>query len=200
MQNEIAELNANHIWEFVDLPPDVVSIGSRWVKRHAKGSIERSKARLVAQGFNQTEGLDYLKPSHLLAKLSTVIVLLALAAIHGWHLHQLDVNNAFMHGDLHEAGCMKVPQGVFLLPNLAKFVSYLSLHTGLNRLVVNGLRSLLNFYMKWKKVTRKGSLKCAPFKIYYLFGSMSTVNLMSQCQLQHNIKKLHFVASLQSYI
>ena len=115
MQTEIEALNANHTWEFVDLPPDAISIGSKWVykiKRYADGTIERFKARLVAQGFSQTEGLDYFETFSPVAKLSTVRVLLALASIHGWYLHQLDVNNAFLHGDLHEAVYMKVPKGV----------------------------------------------------------------------------------------
>lgn len=52
------------------------------------------------------------KTFSLVSKLSTIRVLLALASIHGWYLHQHDVNNAFLHGDLHEAVYMKVPQGV----------------------------------------------------------------------------------------
>lgn len=113
MQTEIEALNTNNTWEFVDLPSDVVSIGSKWVykiKRHAYVTIERFKAHLVAQGFNQTEGLGYFETFSPLAKLSTIRVLLALASIHGWHLHQLDVNNAFLHGHLHEAVYMRVPQ------------------------------------------------------------------------------------------
>ena len=115
MQTKIEALNANHTWEFVKLPSNGVAIGSKWVykiKRHADGSIERFKARLVAQGYTQTEGLDYFETCSPVAKLSTIRVLLSLVSIHGWHLHQLDVNNAFLHGDFNEAVYMKVPQGV----------------------------------------------------------------------------------------
>jgi len=113
MQTEIEALNANNTWEFLDLPSDAISMGSKWVykiKRHAYGTIERFKARLVAQGFSQTEGLDYFETFSPVAKLSTIRVLLSLASIHGWYLHQFDVNNAFLHGDLHEAVYIKVPK------------------------------------------------------------------------------------------
>jgi len=115
MDNEIRDFNGNHTWKFVDLPPNVVTIGSKWVykiKRHVDGTIKRFKAKLAAQGFTQTEGLDYFETFSPVAKLSTVRLLLALASIHGWHLHQLDVNNTFLHGDLNESAYMRIHQGV----------------------------------------------------------------------------------------
>jgi hypothetical protein len=149
MQNEIEGLNANHTWKFVDLPPNAVAIGSKWVykiKRHADGSVERYKARLVAQGYTQTEGLDYFETFSPVAKLSTIRVLLALASIHGWHLHQLDVNNAFLHGDLNEAVYMRVPQGVSA-PKSGQVCKLLKSLYGLKQASRQWLKNSHSFFM-----------------------------------------------------
>ena len=71
------------------LPPSKVPIGCKWVykvKLKADGSVERYKARLVANEFTQTEGIDFFETFFLVVKFVTVKILLALAAIFGWHL------------------------------------------------------------------------------------------------------------------
>ncbi|XP_073119820.1 uncharacterized protein [Henckelia pumila] len=114
MTDELRALEHNGTWSIVSLPPTKSVIGCRWVykvKIKADGSLERYKARLVAKGYTQQEGIDFLETFSPVAKLVTVRTLLALASIKGWFLFQLDVNNAFLHGELSEEVYMSLIPG-----------------------------------------------------------------------------------------
>ncbi|KAL8120925.1 hypothetical protein AgCh_017922 [Apium graveolens] len=115
MQLELTALANNNTWDLVTLPPGKKPIGSKWVfktKLKADDSIERFKARLVAKGFNQKYGIDYQETFSPVVKMATVRSILSLAASRGWKIFQLDVNNAFLHGELHEEVYMLVPEGM----------------------------------------------------------------------------------------
>jgi hypothetical protein len=119
---ELSALSDNNTWTLVNLPSNKRAIGCKRVfklKLHADGSVERYKARLVAKGFTQTEGIDYLDTFSPVVKMTTVRVLMSIAASQNWPLFQLDVNTAFLHGDLSEEVYMKPPPGLHLPhPNL----------------------------------------------------------------------------------
>jgi len=105
MTNEIIALEKNHIWDLVLLPYNKSVIGCKWVykvKFQADGKVERYKARLVAKGYTQQEGIDFFDTYSPVAKMTTVRVFLTIAVVNNWHLHQLDVDNTFLHGDLYE--------------------------------------------------------------------------------------------------
>lgn len=114
MKSEVTSLEDNHTWDLTDLPPGKKCIGSQWVFRvkfKADGTLERYKARLVALGNHQAEGLDYKQTFAPVAKLTTVRLLLDIAAKRGYEVHQMDVHNAFLHGDLEEEVYMRPPPG-----------------------------------------------------------------------------------------
>lgn len=120
MEKEIKALNDNKTWDIVELPPGKKPIGCKWVyktKLHADGTLERCKARLVAKGFTQQYGVDYDETFSPVIKMSSVRCLIALAASRKWPLFQLDVNNAFLHGDLTEEVYMQIPPGISHKPN-----------------------------------------------------------------------------------
>ena len=95
----------NRTWDLVPPHPKQNLFRSKWayrVKYRSDGTVERHKARLVAQGFHQQVGLDYHETFCLLVKLGTIRLILSLAISSRWTIRHLDVKNAFLHGHLTE--------------------------------------------------------------------------------------------------
>lgn len=98
MEVELGALKDNHTWEQTFLPKRKRAIDCKWVfklKFNADGTVQRCKRRLIAKGYTQEKGLDYTETFSLVIKLTNIRVLLALVAFQNWHLHELDINNAF---------------------------------------------------------------------------------------------------------
>ncbi|XP_073364593.1 retrovirus-related Pol polyprotein from transposon TNT 1-94 [Aegilops tauschii subsp. strangulata] len=118
MQLEMDAVEQNRTWELADLPRGHHTITLNWVfklKRDGAGAIIKHKARLVARGFLQQEGVDFDDAFAPVARMESVRLLLALAAQEGWRVHHMDVKSAFLNGDLKEEVYVHQPPG-FAIP------------------------------------------------------------------------------------
>nr|GEU29924.1 reverse transcriptase domain-containing protein [Tanacetum cinerariifolium] len=105
MQEELNQFIANDVWELVPQPRNMKIIETKWVFRNKldeNGIVSRHKARLVAQGYNQQEGIDYDETYALVARLDSIRILLAYACALDFKLFQMDVKNAFLNGFINE--------------------------------------------------------------------------------------------------
>ncbi|KAL0641744.1 hypothetical protein Bca4012_102720 [Brassica carinata] len=112
---EAGAMIKNDTWYESELPKGKKAVSSRWIftiKYKADGSIERKKTRLVARGFTQTYGEDYIETFAPVAKLHTIRIVLSLAVNLGWGLWQMDVKNAFLQGELEDEVYMYPPPGL----------------------------------------------------------------------------------------
>ncbi|GJT65000.1 zf-CCHC domain-containing protein [Tanacetum coccineum] len=122
MQEEINRFKTNDVWELVPNPMDMTIIGTKWVYRNKldeNGVVTRNKARLVAQGYNQQEGIDYDETYAPVARLESIRILLAYACALDFKLYQMDVKSAFLNGFINEEVYVAQPPGfiVFAKPN-----------------------------------------------------------------------------------
>lgn len=114
MNLELEALESNGTWEITVLPENKRAIGCQWLyktKYRSDGEVERYKSRLVILGNRQVYGVDYEHTFAPVAKMTTVRALLDVAAVKNWYVIQMDVTNAFLHGDLDEDVHMKMSHG-----------------------------------------------------------------------------------------
>jgi hypothetical protein len=114
MVEEYDSIVKNSVWDIVPRPIDKSVVGSRWiykVKKDADGSVEKYKARFVAWGFSQIEGIDYGETFAPVARYSSIRSILALSAQMGWCIHQMDVKTTFLNGIIEEEVYIEQPEG-----------------------------------------------------------------------------------------
>jgi hypothetical protein len=114
MREELENFERNHVWTLVEPPRDVNVVGTKWVfknKHDEDGEIMRNKARLIAQGYSQVEGLDFGETFAPVARLEAIRILLAFAMSKGFKLYEIDVKSAFLNGVILEEVYVRQPPG-----------------------------------------------------------------------------------------
>ncbi|XP_016200231.1 uncharacterized protein LOC107641247 [Arachis ipaensis] len=112
MLEELQALYKNQTWSLETPPPTAKVIGSSWIysiKRKPNGDIAKYKAKLVAKGNHQVEGVDYEQVFAPIIKPSSIRIVLTIALKYHWQIRQFDFNNAFLNGNLNEVVFMKQP-------------------------------------------------------------------------------------------
>ncbi|KAK2354920.1 putative mitochondrial protein [Trifolium repens] len=120
MQDELNQFQRNDVWDLVPRPTHKNIIGTKWVfrnKLNEQGEVVRNKARLVAQGYSQQEGIDFTETFAPVARLEAIRLLLSYAVNNGITLYQMDVKSAFLNGVISEEVYVKQPPGFEDLKN-----------------------------------------------------------------------------------
>ncbi|WJX23769.1 hypothetical protein P8452_12958 [Trifolium repens] len=124
MQEELNQFKRSEVWDLVPRPENVNVIGTKWIyknKSDENGTITRNKARLVAQGYTQIEGLEFEETFAPVARLESIRLLLGVACILKFKLYQMDVKSAFLNGYLQEEVYVEQPKG-FVDPEHPNYV------------------------------------------------------------------------------
>nr|GEW52056.1 retrotransposon protein, putative, unclassified [Tanacetum cinerariifolium] len=138
MQEELLQFKIQKVWILVDLPFGKKAIGTKWVyrnKKDEKGVLVRNKARLVAQGHRQEEGIDYDEVFALVARIEAIRIFLAFASYMGFIVYQMDVKNAFLYGTIDEEIYMTQPHGFVDLKFPNKVYKVMKALYGLHKLL-----------------------------------------------------------------
>ncbi|OAE32324.1 hypothetical protein AXG93_809s1050 [Marchantia polymorpha subsp. ruderalis] len=115
MEDEFSSLKKNHTWTLTELPAGKNVVGCKWIykiKYKPDGSGDRYKAKLVAKGYSHVYGVDFSETFFLVVKMTSIRVLMALAAQYNLELHQMDVKTAILNGRLHEEVYMVILEGL----------------------------------------------------------------------------------------
>jgi len=218
MQKEYEALQQNNTWTLVSPPSNATIIGCKWIFRNkfnADGTLQRHKARLVAKGYHQTQGLDYNETFSPVIKFSTVRIILSLALSYKWPIHQIDVNNAFLNGELEETVYMEPPPSFSppdsnLVCKLNKAIYglkqaprswYLKLANTLTTLGFSSTKSDTSLFIKFSKVATVFVLIYVDDIIITGSSSLAIQNLIKILHTNFALKdlgKLHYFLGIET--
>jgi hypothetical protein len=105
MTEEYQSIMKNDVWDIVPRPEGKSVVTSKWIykiKHAADGSVEKYKARFVARGFSQVDGIDYEETFAPIARYTSICMIISLVAFMSWRLHQMDVKTTFLNGEIEE--------------------------------------------------------------------------------------------------
>nr|GEY65288.1 hypothetical protein [Tanacetum cinerariifolium] len=136
MQEEMQQFYHQQVWKVVPLPAGKITIGTKWIlrnKRDARGIVVRNKAKLVAQGHRQEEGVDYDEVFAPVARIEAIRLFLAFASYMGFIVYQMDVKSAFLFGEIKKEVYVTQPKDL-------KILIVPSMYTGLSKLCIDFIK------------------------------------------------------------
>lgn len=113
-EDELSQFEHNHVWTLVPMPENKTIIGLKWIFRNKmdeEGKVIRNKARLVAQGYRQEEGIDYDETFDPVARIEVIQMFLVFVAYKNFKVYQMDVKSAFLQRNIEEEVFVKQPLG-----------------------------------------------------------------------------------------
>jgi hypothetical protein len=176
MCDEFDALLQNNTWTLIPKPHGANVVSGKWVFRHkylADGTLARYKARWVYRGFSQQYVVDLAETFSPVVKRSTIRVVLSPGVSSSWHIHQLDVKNAFLHGTLNETVYCQQPYG-FKNPSSPDLVCLLHNYLyGSSKLLVLGF---INLPLSFKQLV---FLLLNLIPLYFIFTLLFTSFIFS---------------------
>jgi hypothetical protein len=143
MQEELNNFMRNEVWHLVPRPNQNV-VGTKWVfcsKQDEHGLVTRNKARLVAEGYSQVDGLDFDETYAPVARLESICILLAYATYHDFKLYQMDVKSAFLNGPTRKRCMLSNLSALKIVSTLHMFITSQMRFMGTNKPQEHGMNA-----------------------------------------------------------
>ncbi|KAK2398040.1 putative mitochondrial protein [Trifolium repens] len=215
MQDELNQFQRNDVWDLVPRPTHKNIIGTKWVfrnKLNEQGKVVRNKARLVAQGYSQQEGIDFTETFAPVARLEAIRLLLSYAVNNGITLYQMDVKSAFLNGVISEEVYVKQPPGFEDLKNPDYVYKLKKSLYGLKQAPRAWYERLSNFLLEncfqkgqidntlFRKTTKKDILIIQIYVDDIIFGSTNTSLCKNFSKLMQDEFEMSMMGELKFFL